>query len=124
MTDSGGTPRVQNVLYDAAGRQTSMDLWDGISYWGDYWTKTASYNVNGQLTSLSRLYTTSPSIQPWNIQYTYSATANNGQITQMTDISGETVSYTYDALKRLTGRRFLAGRRRGRRRMGMTDSGI
>ena len=37
------------------------------------------------------------------IAYTYSGTQNNGQkITQMTDISGEVVSYTYDALKRLT----------------------
>ena len=33
----------------------------------------------------------------------YSSSANNGQITQMVDtISGETVSYSYDALKRLT----------------------
>ena len=37
------------------------------------------------------------------IQYLYSATQNNGQITGVVDsISGETVSYQYDALKRLT----------------------
>jgi hypothetical protein len=37
------------------------------------------------------------------LQYTYSATQNNGQITQAVDtLSGETISYHYDALKRLT----------------------
>ncbi len=36
------------------------------------------------------------------IQYAYSATQNNGQITQATDtVSGETIAYQYDALKRL-----------------------
>ena len=61
------------------------------------------YNVNGEIASLNWVYTTDPSIQPWNIQYTYSSTQNNGQITQMVDgISGETVSYSYDSLKRLT----------------------
>ena len=37
------------------------------------------------------------------IQYNYSATQNNGQITQAVDaLSGETIAYQYDALKRLT----------------------
>jgi RHS repeat-associated protein len=37
------------------------------------------------------------------LQYSYSATRNNGQITQTTDtLSGETIGYQYDALKRLT----------------------
>jgi YD repeat-containing protein len=37
------------------------------------------------------------------LQYVYSAAQNNGQITQMVDtVSGETISYQYDALKRLT----------------------
>ncbi len=37
-----------------------------------------------------------------SIGYTYSATQNNGQITQAVDaVSGETISYQYDALKRL-----------------------
>jgi hypothetical protein len=61
-----------------------------------YTTETMGYNVNGQLTSLN-----------WTglggIQYNYSATQNNGQITQTVDtISGETISYLYDSLKRLT----------------------
>jgi YD repeat-containing protein len=76
---------------------------------GDYKTKTASYNHNGQLTGLNWVYMTLPGFQPQNIQYTYSTTNNNGQITQMTDVSGETVSYTYDALKRLTGATSVSG---------------
>ena len=37
-----------------------------------------------------------------SMQYTYSPTQNNGQITQQTDVfSGEQVSYTYDRLQRL-----------------------
>ena len=37
------------------------------------------------------------------IQYNYSATQNNGQITQAVDsLSGETITYAYDSLKRLT----------------------
>jgi YD repeat-containing protein len=37
------------------------------------------------------------------IQYGYSATQNNGQITQAVDnVSGETIAYQYDALRRLT----------------------
>jgi RHS repeat-associated protein len=72
-------------------------------YWGDLRTRTKTYNANGQLTSLGWVYTTAPYIDPTSVQYTYSPTQNNGQITQVTDaISGETVSYGYDALKRLT----------------------
>ena len=36
--------------------------------------------------------------------YNYSATKNNGQIASSVDgISGETITYNYDALKRLSG---------------------
>ena len=38
-----------------------------------------------------------------SISYVYSGTQNNGQITQVVDsLSGETITYQYDALKRLT----------------------
>jgi hypothetical protein len=57
--------------------------------------------VNGQLSSLN-----------WaggsvgingSLQYSYSATQNNGQISQMADsVSGETIVYQYDLLRRLT----------------------
>src|SRR4029079_17410059 len=37
-----------------------------------------------------------------NIQYTYSTTQTNGNITSQTDVlSGEQIAYTYDALNRL-----------------------
>ena len=60
-----------------------------------YQTQTQAYNVNGQLASIGWSGST--------INYNYSATQNYGQITQVVDgISGETVTYQYDALKRLT----------------------
>jgi YD repeat-containing protein len=38
-----------------------------------------------------------------NVVYNYSPTNNNGQIVSMTDgLRGQTVNYTYDALRRLT----------------------
>ena len=38
-----------------------------------------------------------------SLQYTYSSSANNGKITSLYDtVSGETVSYTYDSLNRLS----------------------
>ena len=37
-----------------------------------------------------------------NMQYVYSSTQNNGQISQAIDaVSGETINYTYDSLNRL-----------------------
>jgi YD repeat-containing protein len=59
------------------------------------WAKDVVYNAAGQMTQLSV-----PGVMGY--QYTYSATQNNGQITQRTDaISGEVVNYQYDSLKRL-----------------------
>ena len=89
---------VQNVQYDYAGRRTSMQYLDYVDYNGSsaYAQETMSYNANGQLT------TTGFGVSG-GVQYAYSATQNNGQITQATDtVSGETIGYQYDALKRLT----------------------
>jgi RHS repeat-associated protein len=101
---------VQNVTYDLAGRMTGMQTLAQNFYGiGIYSGETMSYNVNGQLTSISWA-----GVQPnagsygysgltGGITYSYSATQNNGQITQASDaISGETINYQYDALKRLT----------------------
>jgi RHS repeat-associated protein len=62
-----------------------------------------AYNTNGQMVS-QNWSTPSSSLGPTGgLQYSYSATQNNGQITQTTDtLSGETIGYQYDALKRLT----------------------
>jgi RHS repeat-associated protein len=98
---------VQNVQYDYAGRQTSAQYMISgnvmAQQWPNTWynTETRSYNVNGQLASI-----TWPNNYPISQkQYAYSATQNNGQITQEVDgYSGgtATTSYQYDALKRLT----------------------
>jgi RHS repeat-associated protein len=82
---------VQNVTYDYAGRQSSLQYWDG-NY--NYMTESKTWNGSGQLASVL-----------WGgtgMQYSYSATQNNGQITQAVDtVSGETIVYQYDLLKRL-----------------------
>ena len=57
-------------------------------------TDTFTYNVLGQLTQASG--------RGSNIEYRYSATANDGRITSRKDnVSGEEVSYQYDQLGRL-----------------------
>jgi RHS repeat-associated protein len=106
-----GTPVnwAQNVQYDYAGRMASMQYFAGFYYYTGLsayiqtWTQESmSYNVNGQLGSVNWVSAT------WGgpllgVQYNYSATQNNGQITQAVDtLSGETISYQYDSLKRLT----------------------
>src|SRR5579862_1767743 len=57
--------------------------------------ETFTYNSRLQLTNIN-----APSVMNWT--YTYSATQNNGQITQAQEqVSGETLTYTYDSLKRV-----------------------
>jgi YD repeat-containing protein len=92
---SGLTGWVSNVQYDYASRLTGLSYLSNGSSSTEAWT----YNVNGQTASLNW----SGNIVNGGIQYVYSATQNNGQITQAVDtLSGETISYQYDALKRLT----------------------
>ena len=109
---------VQNVVYDFAGRMTSLQYASavvpngGTNPYYTYTVETLAYNVNGQLTSMN--WSNGNTIgQPSNygnfggltggLQYAYAAGANNGQITGVTDsLSGETIAYQYDALKRLT----------------------
>ena len=109
---------VQNVVYDYAGRMTSLQYASAVVPNGGtypyytYTVETLAYNVNGQLTSMN--WSNGNTIgQPSNygnlggltggLQYAYAAGANNGQITGVTDsLSGETIAYQYDALKRLT----------------------
>jgi RHS repeat-associated protein len=104
------TAMMQNVQYDFAGRLTSLQQYEGVdnvyssAYINDYAQETRTYNVNGQLASQSwGMCETNCYTYGAGIQYTYSATQNNGQIAQAVDaISGETIAYQYDALKRLT----------------------
>ena len=86
----------QNVQYDVAGRMSGIQYPAGA---GAVAQETMTYNVNGQLASLN--WTGSGPVG--GIQYNYSGTQNNGQITQAVDtLSGETIGYQYDSLKRLT----------------------
>ncbi len=84
MTDSTQKTWASGVTYNAA----NQPLYDG--------TATRTYNNLLQMTSIVA--------SGLNMTYNYSATKNNGQITSSVDgISGETITYTYDALKRLAG---------------------
>jgi len=102
---TGNATWVQNRQYDAAGRQTSLQLWIGNGYQGTgvYTTEGRAYNQNGQMTDLSwagaPAYLPSLNFPASAVQYVFPANgsgqaANNGQITQMKDtLSGETISY-------------------------------
>jgi RHS repeat-associated protein len=91
---------VQNVQYDFAGHRSSMQYLVSPTSTG-YTTEAKGYNANGQLASMTWSGGSSP--VTGSLQYSYSATQNNGQITQVVDtVSGETIVYQYDALKRLT----------------------
>ncbi len=84
-----GVDWVSNVQYGTAGEMTQM------TYGGS--TETRQYNVRGQLTRMT--WAGSPGV---DLEYRYSATQNNGRITQMKDwATGEEVNYTYDSLSRL-----------------------
>ena len=114
--DGSGTNNwVSSVTYDVAGRPTSMQRYLSTNSYdclgddetNDSVTESTGYNVNGQMTSRgfsSMQYICHTGVAQNNgITYSYSSTQNNGQITQATDtMSGETISYTYDSLKRLT----------------------
>jgi RHS repeat-associated protein len=87
----------QNAQYDFAGRLNSLQYLAGSGYT----TETKGFNANGQLTSLA--WSGSGTPVTGSLQYSYPATQNNGQVTQVVDsVSGETVVYQYDSLKRLT----------------------
>jgi RHS repeat-associated protein len=107
---SGGT-------YNAAGQLVGVQRLQSVSgcapatplYFNQAWT----YNGLNQLTAIetstqSNGYptgSTNPGMAgTFFAQYFYSSTQNNGQIGSMTDArTGNTVSYTYDLLKRVTG---------------------
>jgi len=84
---------VASATYNAAGQITNMTY--------DIFTETRSYNTLMQLTqeTATAYFGT---FTAKNMSYAYSSTQNNGRITSSTDgITGETITYTYDALNRL-----------------------
>ena len=71
-----------------------------LSYFGVNETRT--YNSLLQLTRMTAHPGGGANVM--DMQYNYSATQNNGRITSSNDyVTGENVSYTYDAVNRLTG---------------------
>jgi RHS repeat-associated protein len=67
-------------------------------YYGGIGGETRTYNSLKQLTNIS----SGTYLAPMSIAYNYPSTGNNGKISSQQDmVSGEIVSYTYDALNRL-----------------------
>ena len=125
LTDNAGTFNtsglnttwVQGVAYDAAGNMTNMQHYQntttdcsGTVFTNNLATDVMTYNPNEQLLtknfSSSWLSCSTPTSKSGSASYTYSTTKNDGKITSMTDAmaggTGEDITYTYDALKRLT----------------------
>jgi RHS repeat-associated protein len=77
---------VTSVSYGVAGEMTTFVSGGG--------TETRSYNVNGQMTTLN--------LPGRTVTYNFPAAgSNNGKVSSVVD-SGETISYLYDSLQRLT----------------------
>jgi RHS repeat-associated protein len=93
LTDESQTALVSGVTYGGPSGQLSA-----LSYSG--YNETRLYNVRGQLTRLTATGDGLPSV---DLEYRFSATNNDGRITQMEDwVSSEEVNYQYDSLGRLT----------------------
>jgi YD repeat-containing protein len=86
--DGNGPQWLAGATYTAAGQVHQLSHGP--------WTETRQYNALGQLTNQTAPYA-------MNLTYNYSATQNNGRITGSVDtMTGESTSYSYDALNRLT----------------------
>src|SRR5262249_4301537 len=94
---------VNNVQYGPGNELRQMSYGINVAPSADsdpslngYYTETRAYNSRLQMT---RLTTGQVGAFPvLDMEYRYSATQNNGQITQQKDwVSGEEVTYTYDS---------------------------
>ena len=84
-----GNATVATASYGVAGEML------GLSYFG--YSETRTYNALLQMT-----HVTVPGMM--DMQYLYTAGANNGRIAQSVDgVTGETLTYGYDTLNRLSG---------------------
>jgi len=103
LTDGSSNALIQSVTYGVADELTGLQNLAGISGGQpNYYQETRTYNSRFQLTRLTAIMPTNYANSRIDIGYTYSATQNNGQITQEKNwISGEEVNYAYDALNRL-----------------------
>jgi hypothetical protein len=118
MTDNvSGLMVITGATYDPANDITNIACGSYLGAWGG---ERRTYNSLKQLTGInSGTYSTLLSIT-----YNYPLTGSNGKIQSETDnISGETVTYAYDALNRLaTAENQSALRPRGARAFLTMDS--
>jgi RHS repeat-associated protein len=92
LTDNTGYNWASNVQYNPANQITNAIFPSGTQTW--------IYNTLQQLTQRT---TTTGSATMMNVTYNYTAGQNNGQIANSIDaVTGETIVYAYDSLKRLT----------------------
>jgi len=98
-----------NYTLDAMERPTGMT--DNLNY---TWVSGASYNAANQINLDGRTYNNLLQVtQVGQMTYNYSPRQNNGQVVSSVDApTGETITYQYDALKRLQS---AAGKNWGRR---------
>ena len=103
--DSDGDPTSTPVAaagYGPAGQMLNLSYWDSI--YGPRVNETFNYNALLQVTQMTAQNPYYPQQTLMNMQYNYSPTLNNGRITSSNDyVTGENVTYTYDALNRLAG---------------------
>jgi hypothetical protein len=91
LTDNTNHTWVSGVVYNPASQMTNAMFPSGTEMWG--------YNTLNQLT---QRMTTSGSTARMNMTYVYTAGKDNGQVASSTDaVTGETITYQYDSLKRL-----------------------
>jgi len=91
LGDGNGPQPEASAGYGPAGQMLNL------SYFGV--TETRTYNSLLQLTQM----TATNGSTLMNMQYNYSSTQNNGRIASSNDyVTGENVSYSYDALNRLS----------------------
>jgi RHS repeat-associated protein len=104
--DINSTGPTYTYAYDTMGRPTTLTDNQSAT-----WVSGVQYGLSGELLSLNgetRTYNSSLQLTRItggaNMEYRYSPTQNNGQITQQKDWNtGEEVTYTYDTLQRLIG---------------------
>ena len=96
MADGDQNP-VASATYGVAGELLSLWTDNGA---GGGTTETRTYNSLMQMTR--QTVTGANAATPMDLEYRYPTGQNNGRITQAKDyVSGEEVTYTYDALQRL-----------------------
>ncbi|MCI0718594.1 MAG: hypothetical protein L0338_06410, partial [Acidobacteria bacterium] len=102
LTDTDGNDLIKDVTYNEAEQLTGLKNLAG-AYEGqpNFYQETRTYNGRQQLTRLTAILALNPGSNV-DVEYRYSTTQNNGQVTQEKDwVSGEEITYQYDSLNRL-----------------------